>query len=211
MKTLTLYLKITTLLLLIWMYQRFYNCDSYKTLIDKNILLTKNELIYERVLTEGDIAGKKQNNAGGCLEERPLGNKKNKCKNPAQYKNPCDQWHRVITPALWERFNKETIEMDPKWRNQKWNSEWNKISANKVNDLRSMSCRRDIPDEEKNKITDSIIKELESEFEKFLCECKQEMRDHKTESESKKEQGKNKIKNKESNIFKFLFSKFHNH
>ncbi|CRG95476.1 fam-g protein, partial [Plasmodium gallinaceum] len=59
MKTLILFLKITTFLLLIWMYLCFHKCYSYKTLIDKNILQIKNELKYERVLTEGDIAGKK--------------------------------------------------------------------------------------------------------------------------------------------------------
>ncbi|CRG96073.1 fam-g protein [Plasmodium gallinaceum] len=192
MKTLTLYLKITTFLLLIWIYQCFYNCYSYKTLIDENILQKKNELKYERVLTEGKIAGKKQAYAVGYLEECPLDNKKKKWENPGQYKNPCDQWHNVITPLLRELFNKEASEMDPKLRDQKWNKEWNKISANKVNDLSAIFYRSDISEEEKRKLIRSVKEELHMEFVKFLGECRKEMRDNKTESESTKEMTENK-------------------
>ncbi|CRG94488.1 fam-g protein [Plasmodium gallinaceum] len=192
MKTLTLYLKITTFLLLIWIYLCFYNCDSYRTLIDKNILQTKNELKHERVLTEGDIEGKKQTYAEGCQEEYPLDNEKNKCKNPVQCENPCDQWHNVIIPSLWEDFDKETSEMDPKLKEKKWNVEWNQISAKKVNDLSSIYNRQDISEEEKKKKIYSVMKELISEFVKFLYECKKEMRSNRTESESKKEMRDNK-------------------
>ncbi|CRG96918.1 fam-g protein [Plasmodium gallinaceum] len=223
MKTLTLYLKITTFLLLIWMYQCFYNCYSYKTLIDKNILQIKNELKYERVLTEGDIAGNKQTNAEECLEECPLDNEKNKCIDPDLYKNPHHYWRKVMIPKLWERFNKETSEMDPKSKNRKWNVHWYNISTTKVRELYSMSRRRDIPDEEKNEKIDSIMKEIDSEFDKFLYECKKEMTDNKTEyesnkdiieniteSESKKEQGKNEIKNNKLKIWKLFINCFYN-
>ncbi|CRG94491.1 fam-g protein [Plasmodium gallinaceum] len=190
MKTLILYLKITTFLLLIWIYQCFYNCDSYKTLIDKNILQTKNELKYERVLTEGDIEAKRQAYAEGCPKECSLDNKKNKCEDPFPYENPCDHWHKGIAPQLWELFDKETSGMDPKWRDQKWNNEWNKISAKKVNDLPSIYDQQDISEEEKKKKIDSVKRELILEFMKFLDECKKEMRDNKTESECK-----NKMRN----------------
>ncbi|CRG95466.1 fam-g protein [Plasmodium gallinaceum] len=269
MKTLTLYLTITTLLLLIWMYQCFYDCDSYKTLIDQNILQTKNKLKYERALTEGDIAGKMQTYSEGCLEECPLDYEKNKWENPFQYENPYDRWQKYTTPLLRKLFNKETSKMDPIWRDQKWNNEWNKISANKVNDLSSIFHRSDISEEKKKELIRSVKEELHIEFWNFLKECKKEVRDNKTqsaskkemidnetesesesesesmremgdnktesesmkearenrteskfkkemrenktESESKKEQEKNKIKNKKSNIFKFLFKRFDNH
>ncbi|CRG97403.1 fam-g protein [Plasmodium gallinaceum] len=192
MKTLTLCLKITTFLLLIWMYQCFYNCDSYKTFIYKNILQTKNELKYGRVLAEGHIAGKKQTNAEGCLEERPLDNKKNICKDPDLYKDPYNYWRKVMIPQFWDRFIKETREMDSKSKLRKWNDEFNNISNTKVNDLYSISRRRNIPNEEKIKKIDSIMRELNSEFEKFLFECKKEMTGDKTESESKKDMTDNK-------------------
>ncbi|CRG96045.1 fam-g protein [Plasmodium gallinaceum] len=192
MITLTLYIKITTFLLLIWMYKCFYNCYSYKTFIGKNILQTKNELKYERILTEGDIAGKMQTYSEGYLEECSLDNKKNKRENPVQNENPCDRWHRKTNPLLRKIFNKETSKMDPKWRDQKWNNEWNKISANKVNELSSIFHRSDISEEEKKKLIRNVKDELYVEFAKFSGECKKEMRDNKTESESKKEMIDNK-------------------
>ncbi|CRG95243.1 fam-g protein [Plasmodium gallinaceum] len=192
MKTLILFLKITTFFLLIWMYQCFYKCYSNKTLVDKNILQTKNKLKYERVLTEGDIAGKKQTYGEECLEKYPLDNKKNKWENPVRYENPYDHWNKVITPFLLEKFNKETSGMDPKWREQKWNNEWNKISANKVNDLSSIFHRSDITEEEKKKLIFPVMGELFSEFRKFIDECKKEMIDNKAESESMKEMIDNK-------------------
>ncbi|CRG94498.1 fam-g protein [Plasmodium gallinaceum] len=172
MKSLTLYLKITTFLLLIWMYQCFYNCYSYITLTGKNILETKNELKYERVLTEGDIVGNKQTNDKGCLEECPLDNEKNIWENPVKYRDPYNFWYKIIIPQLWKRFDKETSGMSPNSKNRKWNIEWHKISTTKVNDLHLMSRRRDIPDEEKNKIIDRVMKELELQFKEFLFECK---------------------------------------
>ncbi|CRG97991.1 fam-g protein [Plasmodium gallinaceum] len=193
MKTLTLYLKITTFLLLIWMYQCFFNRHSYISLIDKNILQTKNELKYERVLTEGDISGKKQTYAKECIEENPLDNKKSKCGNPVQYKDPYDQWNNVIIPKLWERFDKETSGMDPKLKERKWNVEFNKISITKVRDLYSIPRRCDIPDEEKEKIIDRIMEELRSDFEKFLCKCKED-------------QGKNETKNNKKKFWKFFIN-----
>ncbi|CRG95519.1 fam-g protein [Plasmodium gallinaceum] len=192
MKTLTLYLKISTFLLFIWIYQCFYNCDSYKTLVDKNILQTKNELKYERVLTEGDIAEKKKTNTEGCLQECPLDNKKNKCKEPDLYNDPCNYLCEVIVPQFLERFNNEISEKDPKSKSLKWNDYWNKILTTKVKELFSIYHRRNIPDEEINKKIDSIMREVNSEFEKFLCECKNQMTDNKTESEYKKEMRKNK-------------------
>ncbi|CRG97984.1 fam-g protein [Plasmodium gallinaceum] len=172
MRMLILYLKITTFLLLIWMYQCFYNCDFYKTLIDKNILQTKNELKYERVLTEGDISGKKQTYAKECIEESPLDNKKNKWENPDLYKDPYNYWYKVIIPKLWEQFDKETSEMSPNSKNREWNVEWHKLSTEKIKDLYLVTLRRYIPYEEKKKIIDSVMKELDSRFEIFLCECK---------------------------------------
>ncbi|CRG94485.1 fam-g protein [Plasmodium gallinaceum] len=192
MKTLTLYLKITIFLLLIWMFQCFYNYDSYKTLIDKNIFQTKNELKYERALAEGDIAGKEQTNAAGCLEECSLDNKKNECKSPVQYENPCDEWHNVISPFLRKQFDEEAREMDPKWRDQKWNNEWNEISANKVSDLSSIYHQQDISEEEKKKKIDSVKKDLYKLFINFLDKFKKEMIDNKTESEYMKETIDNK-------------------
>ncbi|CRG94484.1 fam-g protein [Plasmodium gallinaceum] len=192
MKTLTLYLKITTFLLLIWMYQCFFNCDSYKTLIDKNIMQTKNKLKYERVLSEGDIAGKKQTYGEDCIGEYPLDNKKNKWENSAKCENPYDQWHKVITPKLWEQFNKRTSEMDPNWRDQKWNNEWNNISADKANDLSSIYHRQDISEEEKKKLIDNVKIELYKLFMNFLDKCMKEMRDNKTESEPMKDIEDNK-------------------
>ncbi|CRG97968.1 fam-g protein [Plasmodium gallinaceum] len=161
-------------------------CDSYKTLVDKNILQTKNELKYGRVLAEGEITGKKQSNAEGCLKECPLDNKKNICKDPDLYKDPFNYYRKVMIPQFSKRFNKETNEMDPKSKSLKWNAYWNEISTTKVRDLYSISRRRNIRDEEKNKKIDIIMRELDSEFEKFLCECKKEMTDNKTESESNK-------------------------
>ncbi|CRG95496.1 fam-g protein [Plasmodium gallinaceum] len=187
MKTLILFLKIITFLLLIWMYQCFYNCDSDKSLVDKNILQTKNKLKFERVLAEGDIAGKKQTYAKECIEESPLGNKKNKCENPVRYENPYDHWNKVTTPILREEFDEETAGMDPKWREQKWNNEWNKISANKVNNLSSIFHRSDITEEEKKELILRVMSELFSEFQKFIDECKKEMIDNKTYSVSKNE------------------------
>ncbi|CRG95469.1 fam-g protein [Plasmodium gallinaceum] len=193
MKTLILFLKITTFLLLIWMYQFFYNCDSYKTLIDKYILQTKNELKYERILAEGNTEGKEQTKAEECLEKFPLDNKENKCEDPVQYENPYDYWHNVINPQLWEEFNQETSGMDPKVKEKKWNVKWKKISDKKANELSSIFHRSDISEEEKGKLIDSVKKELHIEFVKFLCECKNEMRRKKRESESRKEMKDNKI------------------
>ncbi|CRG95475.1 fam-g protein [Plasmodium gallinaceum] len=189
MKMLTLCLKITTFLLLIWTYQCFYNCYSYKTLIDKNTMQIKNELKYRRVLTEGDIEGKKKTYVEGCLEECPLDKKKKKkkWKNPFKSKNPYYIWQRDTTPYLWEHFQNETSEMDPKWRDEKWSNEWKRISANKVNDLSSIFHRSDISKEEKERLIYSVEKELFTLFVEFLDKCKNEMRDNKTESESKKE------------------------
>ncbi|CRG94482.1 fam-g protein [Plasmodium gallinaceum] len=192
MKSITLYLKITTFFLLIWMYQCFFNCDSYKTLIDKNIPQAKNELKNERVLTEGDISGIKRTYVKECIEKCPLYNKKNKCKDPDKYKDPSDYWYMVVIPKMWDRFNQETSEMDPKLKKKKWNVEWHKISTSKVKDLHLMSRRRDITYEEKKRRTDNVLKELDSKFEIFLCECNKEMRDNKTESKSKKEMRENK-------------------
>ncbi|CRG96006.1 fam-g protein [Plasmodium gallinaceum] len=160
--------------------------DSYKILIDKNRLQIKNELKYERVLTEGDIGGKKQSYGEECLEECPLDNKKNKWENPVRYENPYDNWNKVITPFLREEFNKETGGMDPEWREQKWNNEWNNISANKVNELSSIYMRS-IPKKDKEKLICCVEQKLFTLFVEFLDKCKKEMRDNKTESESKKE------------------------
>ncbi|CRG96078.1 fam-g protein [Plasmodium gallinaceum] len=192
MKTLNLYLKISTFLLFIWIYQCFYNSDSYKTLIDENILQTINELKYERILTEGNIEGKKQTYAEGCLEESPLDNKKNKCKNQDQYKDPSNYWNKVIIPQMWKRFDQETSGMDPKLKEKKWNVELHKFSNRKVRDMHLISRRRDISDEEKKQNIDSIMRELHSEFEKFLCKYKKGMGDNKTEFESKKGMTDNK-------------------
>ncbi|CRG96919.1 fam-g protein [Plasmodium gallinaceum] len=192
MKTLTLCLKITTFLLLILLYQCFYKCDSYKTLIDKNILQTKNKLKYERVLTEGNIEGKKQTYAEGCLEESPLDNKKNKCKNQDKYKDPSNYWNKVIIPQMWKRFDQETSGMDPKLKEKKWNVELHKFSNTKVRDMHLISRRCDFSDEEKKQKIDSIMRELHSEFEKFLCKYKKGMTDNKAESESKKGMTDNK-------------------
>ncbi|CRG97990.1 fam-g protein [Plasmodium gallinaceum] len=172
MKTLTLYLKITTFLLFIWIYQCFFKCDPYKSLIDKNTLKTKNELKYERVLTEGNISGKEQTYAKECIEESPLDDKKNKWENPNLYKDPYKYWYSVITTKLWERFDKETSGMSPNSKNRKWNVEWHKISTEKAKELYFVNLRRYIPYEEKKKIIDSVIEELDSKFETFLCECK---------------------------------------
>ncbi|CRG97406.1 fam-g protein [Plasmodium gallinaceum] len=196
MKSLILYLKITTFLLLIWMYQCFYNCDCNKSFIDKNILQTKNKLKYERVLTEGDIAGKMQTYSEGYLEECSLDNKKNKRENPVQNENPRDRWQRKTNPLFRKIFDKKTSEMDPKWRDQKWNNEWNKISANKVNELSEIFHRSDISEEEKKKLIRSVKDELDTEFAKFLVECKNEMKDNKGESKSKKEMIDNKTESK---------------
>ncbi|CRG97980.1 fam-g protein [Plasmodium gallinaceum] len=199
MKTLTLYLKITIFLLLIWMYHCFYNCDSNKTLVDKNILQTKNKLKYERLLTEGDIAGKKQSYGEECLEKCPLDNKKNKWKNPVLHENPYDHWNKVVTPFLRQEFNKETDGMDPKWREQKWNNEWNNISANNVNELSSIFDRSDISEEEKQKLIRSTKQELHIKFVKFLDECKKEIIGNKTESESKNDMTDNKTESESKN------------
>ncbi|CRG96075.1 fam-g protein [Plasmodium gallinaceum] len=197
MKTLTLYLKITTFLLLIWMYQCFYNCYTYKTLIDKKRLQIKNELIYERVLTEGDIAGKEQTYAEECQEECPIVKKKKEKKKKYRYiplvrENPYDRWQNVNNPTLFERFKNETIGMDDKWRDQKWNNEWNKISANKVNELSEIFNQSDISKEEKEKLIYTVKDELFGLFANFLKECKKEIRDNKTVSESMKEMIDNK-------------------
>ncbi|CRG95470.1 fam-g protein [Plasmodium gallinaceum] len=186
MKTLILFLKITTFLLLIWMYHCFYNGDSYKTLIDKNRLQIRNELKYERVLTEGDTAGEKQTYAEGCQEECTIEEKKKKWKNPLKRQKPYDRWQKVINPTLFERFKNETSGMDPKWINEKWNNEWNNISANKVDELSSIYMRN-IPKNEKEKLMLTVKGELFELFVKFLDECKKEMRGNKTESESQKE------------------------
>ncbi|CRG95465.1 fam-g protein [Plasmodium gallinaceum] len=190
MKTLTLYLKITTFLLLIWMYECFYNCDSYKTLIDKNILQIKNVLKYERVLTEGDIAGEKQTNAEGCQEECPLDNEKNKCNNPVQYKNQCDPHHGVKTPSLWESFDKKAKEIDPKLREQELNIELRKISHENVDPF-SKIYQRHNPDEGRQILILSVTKD-HSDLKKLLDECRKEKRDNKAESECKKEIEENK-------------------
>ncbi|CRG96053.1 fam-g protein [Plasmodium gallinaceum] len=192
MRTLTLYLKITTFLLLIWMYQCFYNCYSYKTWIDKNILETKNELKYERLLTEGDIEGEKHNYAEGCLKECPLDNEKKGSMDPDKYKNPCDPRHRINTPSLFERFNKKASEMDPNLRDHELNIEWNNISQNKLIHLSSKIYQRDIPDEGKDILILSETKD-HSELKKLLDEFKNEIRDNKAESESKKEVRDNRI------------------
>ncbi|CRG94494.1 fam-g protein [Plasmodium gallinaceum] len=187
MKTLTSYLKITTFLLLIWMYQCFYNCHSHKILIDKNILQTKNELKYERILTEGNTEEKKQTNAEECLKECPLDNEKKESSFPDLYKNPYNYWLKFKVPKYWDRFKNGTSGMDPKWKVKKWNVEFQIISNKKFNELYSIFCRHDIPDEQKNEKIDSFMIEFDSEFDKFLWECKEEMTINKTESESKKE------------------------
>ncbi|CRG96548.1 fam-g protein [Plasmodium gallinaceum] len=210
MKTLTLYLKITIFLLLIWMYQCFYNCYSYKTLIDKNIFQIKNELKYKRILTEGDIAAKKQTNAEECPKKCPLDNEKNESLVLDLYKNPYNYWFKFKVPIFWERFKNETSQMDHKWKLKKWNVEFQIFSNTKFNDLYSI-IRSDIPDKERNEKIDNFMNEFDSEFEEFLLKCKQEMGVNKTECESMKEEGKNEKKNKKSNISKFLCCRFDNH
>ncbi|CRG95467.1 fam-g protein [Plasmodium gallinaceum] len=197
MKTLTLYLKITTFLILIWIYQCFYNYDSYKTLIDKNRLQIKYELKYERVLTEGDIAGEKQTKVDGCQEECPVEKKKKEKKRKNWFitlvcHNTYDQWQRDTNEALFERFKNVTSEMDPKWRDQKWNNEWNEISANKFKEVSSIFHRSDVSKEEKKKLILDVKNELYILFVKFSEECKKEMRKNETKSESKKEMIDNK-------------------
>ncbi|CRG96077.1 fam-g protein [Plasmodium gallinaceum] len=205
MKTLTLYLKFTTFLLLIWMYQYFYNCDSYKTLIDKNILQIINELKYERVLTEGDIAGEKQTNAEGCQEECPTKNnekekKKIIWKNSRKLSNPYNLWQKFTSPALFERFKNEINGMDPKWIEEKWKNEWNQISENKVKDLSSIFQRSDISNEEKEKLILDTKTELFKLYMEFVDESKKEMRGNKTESESESEKElRDKKRESESN------------
>ncbi|CRG96004.1 fam-g protein, partial [Plasmodium gallinaceum] len=159
---------------------------------------------------EGNTEGKKPTNAEGCLKECPLDNEKNKSMDPDLYKNPYKYWLMFKVPKFWDRYENETSGMDPIWKVKKWNAEFIKISNKKFNDLYSI-IRRDIPDKEKKEKTDSFMNEFDSEFEKFLFKCKQEMGDNKTESESKKEQGKIKKENNKSNTLKFLFCRFDNH
>ncbi|CRG96055.1 fam-g protein [Plasmodium gallinaceum] len=232
MKTLTLYLKITTFLLLIWMYQCFYNCDSYKTLIDKYILQTKNKLKYERILTEGNTEGKEQTNAQGGLKECPLDSEKKESMDPDKYKNPCDPRNRVNTPSLFERFNKKAKEIDPKLRNQELNIELSKISHDNVNPF-SKIYERNIPDEgrqililsntqdhsELKKLLDVFKSEIrdneaESEFKKEVrdnrteSESEKEMRDNKTESETEKEMKYNKTESESKNDMRDNITEF---
>ncbi|CRG96023.1 fam-g protein [Plasmodium gallinaceum] len=192
MKTLTLYLKISTFLILIWMYSRFYNCDSYKTLIDKYILQTKNELKYERILTEGNTEGEEQTNAEGCLNKSPLDNEKEESTDPDKYKNPYNYWFKFKLPILWERFNNETSQMDHEWKLKKWYVDFQMFSNKKFNDLLYPIIRSNIPDNEKKEKIDKFMDEFDSEFDKFLCECKNNMTNNKAESESEKEMTDNK-------------------
>ncbi|CRG96916.1 fam-g protein, partial [Plasmodium gallinaceum] len=128
----------------------------------------------------------------GCTKECSLDYEKNKWENLLLQQNPYDRWQKVTNPKLFEQFKKETDGMDPKWIDEKWNNEWNNISANKVNELSSIFDRSDISEEEKGKLIFSIMKELSSLYLKFIDECKKEMRDNKSESESKIEMRENK-------------------
>ncbi|CRG96026.1 fam-g protein [Plasmodium gallinaceum] len=199
MKTLTLYLKISTFLLLIWMYQCFYNCDSYKTLIDKYILQTKNELKYERILTEGNTERKEQTNTQGGLKECPLNNEKKGSMDPDKYKNPYNYWFKFKLPKYWDRFKNETSGMDQEWIQKKWNVDFQIFSNKKFNDLLYPIIRSNIPDKQKKENIDSFMNEFDLEFDIFLFECKNNMAHNKTKYKSKKDMTNNETESESKN------------
>ncbi|CRG93070.1 fam-g protein [Plasmodium gallinaceum] len=75
MKTFTLYLKIFTFLLLIWIFHCLYNYDSSKSLINRDTLQAKIGLKHERMLAEGDISDKKSAYFKKRVEHYPSGEK----------------------------------------------------------------------------------------------------------------------------------------
>ncbi|CRG95520.1 fam-g protein, partial [Plasmodium gallinaceum] len=110
---------------------------------------------------------------------------------PDKYKNPYNYWFKFKVPIFWERFKNETNQMDHEWKLKKWNGDFRIFSNTKFNDLYSI-IRSNIPDKQKKEKIDSFMNEFDSEFNKFLFECKKEMRDNKKESESKKEMREDK-------------------
>ncbi|CRG97986.1 fam-g protein [Plasmodium gallinaceum] len=73
MKTFTLYLKIFTFLLLIWIFPSFYKYDSSKSLINRDTLQTRIGLKHERMLAEDDISEEKSYYIKKRVEHYPSG------------------------------------------------------------------------------------------------------------------------------------------
>ncbi|CRG96549.1 fam-g protein [Plasmodium gallinaceum] len=73
MKTFTLYLKIFTFLLLLWIFHYFYNDDSSKSLINKDTSQTKIGLKHKRMLAEGDKSEKNSSYIKKLVEHYPSG------------------------------------------------------------------------------------------------------------------------------------------
>ncbi|CRG96024.1 fam-g protein [Plasmodium gallinaceum] len=144
-------------------------------------------LKYERILAEGNTEGKEQTNAEGCLNKSPLDNEKKESTDPDKYTYPYNYWFKFKLPILWERFNNETSQMDHEWKLKKWYVDFQMFSNKKFNDLLYPIIRSNIPDKQKKEKIDRFMNEFDSEFNKFLCECKKDMTNNKTESESKKE------------------------
>ncbi|CRG95515.1 fam-g protein [Plasmodium gallinaceum] len=73
MKTFTLYFKIFTFLLLIWIFHCLYNYDSNKSLINRDTSETKIGLKHERMLAEGDKSKKKSSYIKKSVDYYPSG------------------------------------------------------------------------------------------------------------------------------------------
>ncbi|CRG96920.1 fam-g protein [Plasmodium gallinaceum] len=71
MKTFTLYFKVFTFILLIWIFPFFYKYDSTKSLINRDTLQTKIGLKHERVLAEGDKSEKKSSSIEILIDRYP--------------------------------------------------------------------------------------------------------------------------------------------
>ncbi|CRG94504.1 fam-g protein [Plasmodium gallinaceum] len=175
MKTFTLYMKISTLFLLIWMFQFFYNYDSSKSLLDQNTLNIKSCLNYERMLAEGSTSEcEEQSDAEEFVEENSSDEEDSEVKDVlALSKDVKDRWSKLID-KMWEQYQNETSMMSKRWRGRKWHIDWHIISSKKINDLHTLILELGKPSEERRELIDKTFKELQEDFSKFLHDCKEE-------------------------------------
>ncbi|CRG96032.1 fam-g protein [Plasmodium gallinaceum] len=141
MKTYTLCLKIFTFFILTWIFHCFYDYDSNRSFVDKDILQKKNMLKDKRLLAEGNISEKKQTHIKERNEHYPSGEKDNKDEKPAYFMNIYNMLYSAFFLLIYKLFPKRTNRMSNKFIdhilnvNRKNNSEPYLLPELSLNDL----------------------------------------------------------------------------
>ncbi|CRG96022.1 fam-g protein [Plasmodium gallinaceum] len=140
MKTFTLYLKIFTFLLLIWIFHCFYNYDSNKSLINRDILQTKIGLKHKRMLADGDKSEKKSSYIKKRVEYYPSGDMEIEL---YELVHLMDMYFKFYNANILSRYVEEVLfkkenEMRYKCRDKILNAYRKNISVERV--LESFNC-----------------------------------------------------------------------